>query len=145
MAKKSKTQRARASAARAAKRAQANDVVGTEVGTKATVKTDAAVTETPKKRLFEKIGKTEDTAVNKQEQEKTTVKKSEKSEKKAKKPSFLREVRGELKRVTWPTKQDVFRWSIVVVVALLFFGIYVTVLDNAIITPLLVAISELGA
>lgn len=142
MAKKSKTQRAKASAARAAKKAQANDVVGTEVGTKATVKTDAAATEAPKKKIFGKLGKTEDTAVTKQEQDKSTVKKSEK---KTKKPSFLREVRAELKRVTWPTKQDVLRWSVVVVVALLFFGIYVAVLDNAIITPLLVAISGLGA
>ena len=37
------------------------------------------------------------------------------------------------------------RWSVVVVAALLFFGIYVAVLDNGIITPLLFLISGLGA
>ena len=54
-------------------------------------------------------------------------------------------VRAEMKRVTWPTKQDVLRWSLVVVGALLFFGITVAVLDNLIITPVLVGISGLGA
>ena len=42
------------------------------------------------------------------------------------------------------TKQDVLRWSVVVVVALVFFGVYVAVLDNVVITPLLIAISGLG-
>ena len=37
------------------------------------------------------------------------------------------------------------RWSGVVVVALLFFGIFVALLDNVIITPLLVFISGIGA
>lgn len=50
-----------------------------------------------------------------------------------------------MKRVTWPSRQDVLRWSVVVVAALLFFGIYVAVLDNGIITPLLFLISGLGA
>ena len=58
---------------------------------------------------------------------------------------FFKDVRAELKRVTWPTKQEVIRWSVVVVVALLFFGLYVALLDNAIVTPLLVLISGLGA
>ncbi|MEG0376193.1 MAG: preprotein translocase subunit SecE, partial [Raoultibacter sp.] len=68
-----------------------------------------------------------------------------KPEKKAKKPNFLTEVRAEMKRVTWPTKADVLRWSGVVVVALLFFGIYVSVLDNLVVVPALMAISGLGA
>ena len=38
------------------------------------------------------------------------------------------------RRVTWPTRTDVLRWSGVVVVALLFFGIFVALLDNVIIT-----------
>ena len=50
-----------------------------------------------------------------------------------------------MKRVTWPSREDVLRWSGVVVVALLFFGAYVAVLDNAIITPILLFISGLGA
>jgi len=57
---------------------------------------------------------------------------------------FLKEVRAEMKRVTWPTRQDVVRWSGVVVGALLFFGVYVAVLDNLIVTPALLALSSLG-
>ncbi len=50
-------------------------------------------------------------------------------------------MRGELKRVTWPTKIDVARWTGVVIVALLFFGVFVAILDNFVVTPLLVLIS----
>ena len=50
-----------------------------------------------------------------------------------------------MKRVTWPTRKDVLQWSGVVVGALIFFGVFVALLDNAIITPLLVGISSLGA
>ena len=58
---------------------------------------------------------------------------------------FLKDVRAEMKRVTWPTRQDVTRWTGVVVGALIFFGVYVAVLDNVIITPALVGLSGLGA
>lgn len=58
---------------------------------------------------------------------------------------FLKDVRAEMKRVTWPSRTDVMRWSGVVVGALLFFGVYTAVLDNAIVTPALVALTSLGA
>ena len=58
---------------------------------------------------------------------------------------FLKDVRAEMKRVTWPSRTDVIRWSGVVVGALLFFGVYTAVLDNVIITPGLVALTSLGA
>ncbi len=64
---------------------------------------------------------------------------------KKKRFQFFREVRAEMKRVTWPSRTDVLRWSGVVVVALLFFGVFVALLDNAIITPLLVLVSGIGA
>ena len=57
---------------------------------------------------------------------------------------FLGEVRAELRRVTWPTRGAVLRWSGVVVAALLFFGLYVAALDNLAITPALVALSGLS-
>ena len=78
---------------------------------------------------------------------KTETKPVVKEEKKQKKTrfKFLKDVRAEMKRVTWPTRQDVIRWSGVVVGALLFFGIYVAILDNLIITPGLVALTGLGA
>ena len=58
---------------------------------------------------------------------------------------FFKDVRAEMKRVTWPSRTDVMRWSGVVVGALLFFGVYTAVLDNVIITPGLVALTSLGA
>ena len=47
--------------------------------------------------------------------------------------------------MTWPTKQEVLRWTGVVVAALLFFGVFVAVLDNLIVMPLIVALSGIGA
>lgn len=138
MAHKSKTQRAKASAARAARKIErANEESAAASGVP---EATAQQEEEPKKGLFSKLAKS-DKADEQQD----------KPEKKADKPvkkqrfAFLRDIRSELKRVTWPTKNDVLRWSVVVVAALLFFGIYVAVLDNVIITPLLVAVSGLGA
>lgn len=151
MAKKSKTQRAKASAARAARREQARAAEAASENQKSAE--SAAATETPKKRFFKKA-ETETSSANSSKQVKTPSKSTEKKvEKKAEKKSapkkrrfgFLKDVRAELKRVTWPTRQDVLRWSVVVVVALVFFGVYVAILDNAIITPVLIGISSLGA
>ena len=134
MAHKSKTQRAKASAAKANRKDRAErDEIQQE--REALVK----VEEEPKKGLFKK--KDETTAVEKAPAKTKAV------EKKPKKVrfQFLRDVRAEMKRVTWPTRQDVIRWSVVVVGALVFFGVFTAVLDNVIITPLLVALSNLGA
>ena len=76
------------------------------------------------------------------EQEKKAV---EKAKPKKQRFKFLKEVRSELKRVTWPTRNEVLRWTGVVVGALLFFGIFVAVLDNLIVTPIVVGISSIGA
>ena len=133
MAKKSKTQRAKASAARQARKAQAAEREANAV--EATVEEAAP----EKKGLFKSKAKSADAK---------TVKKAE--EKKAAKPKkqrfkFLREVKAEMKRVTWPTRPEVLRWTGVVVAALVFFGVFVAVLDNLIITPLMVALSGIGA
>jgi len=42
---------------------------------------------------------------------------------------FLKEVRNELKKVTWPTREQVIKLTIVVVVISLVFGIYIGGLD----------------
>lgn len=146
MAKKSKTQRAKASAARQAKKEQAQKL-GTDGAVQAVAEAQAEPVE-QKKSLFKRSSASEKPVVAEKE-EKTPAKKSEKDDKN-KKPSlwkraigFFKDVRGELKRVTWPTKQDVLRWSAVVVVALLFFGIYVVILDG-IVTQILVGISGLS-
>ena len=130
MAHKSKTQRAKATAAKANRRdREERDAIAAQNTT--------AIVEAPeeKKGLF------------KAKSEKTETKPAVKEEKKPKKVrfQFLKDVRAEMKRVTWPSRQDVIRWSGVVVGALIFFGIYVAILDNLIITPGLVALSGLGA
>ena len=121
MSKKSKTQRAKASANRQAKKAQ------------------AAALEAQGISAEEAAKKTE---AEKQQSKKAAQKKAEKPKKKRFK--FLREVKAELKRVTWPTRVEVLRWTGVVVAALVFFGVFVAVLDNLIVTPLIVALSGLG-
>lgn len=147
MAKKSKTQRAKASAARAARKEQAREAEAAAVENKDVAEADAAASEQPKRTFFKK--KSDDTEASAPKQaaasEKKIEKKVEKKPAKKKRFAFLKDVRSELKRVTWPTRQDVFRWSLVVVVALVFFGVYVALLDNVVITPILVAISGLGA
>ncbi len=138
MAKKSKTQRAKASAARAAKKAQEQEK-GPEAQQSVAVE---ASDEKPKRKLFSKDQDEKEAAVK----EKPVAKQEKKIEKpKKQRFRFLRDVRAELRRVTWPTKQDIFRWSIVVVTALVFFGVYVFLLDNVVVTPILLAISGLGA
>ncbi len=138
MAKKSKTQRAKASAARAAKKTRA--VETSESSIEAIQSNSGSQTEIKHASADRKAER------EKAKQARIEAKKAEKAAKKAhKKPSFFAEVRAELKRVTWPTKQDVLRWSGVVVVSLIFFSVFVLILDNLIVTPLLFAISSLGA
>lgn len=146
MAKKSKTQRAKASAARAARKEREAENSAAEANKSAV--DNAAATEAPKRKFFKKAEKNDasaDDSKQLQTQSKSVEKKLEKKPAKKRRFGFLKDVRSELRRVTWPTKQDVLRWSVVVVVALLFFGVYVALLDNVVITPVLIAISGLGA
>jgi len=131
MAKKSKTQRAKASAARQQRKSDRENGVLVEASS------EPAVEEKPKHKITDILKKSDD------EKLKADKKAQEKSKKK--RFQFLHDVKAEMKRVTWPTRSDVIRWSGVVVVALLFFGVFVAVLDNVIITPLLVLISGIGA
>lgn len=130
MANKSKMQKAKASAARQARKAARDNAP--EV-----VEAPAADQAAPSKLkgLFIKS-----------EEPKEETKKAEKTSAKPKNQrfKFLKDVRLELKRVTWPTRQEVIRWTGVVLGALVFFGVFVAVLD-AVIQPIVVAISGLGA
>ena len=142
MAKKSKTQKAKASAARAQKK-QEHEV-------NAVVEAQSAEVEKPEvkeSKLPFKKPSSSDSAIKKDSQKTTEAKKNDKKEVAPKKRrfQFLHDVRAELKRVTWPSRQDVLRWSLVVLSALLFFGILVFLLDNYVVTPILVFISGLGA
>jgi len=43
--------------------------------------------------------------------------------------NFLKETRAELKKVTWPSKNEVYSTTIVVVIATVFFGFYLFFVD----------------
>ena len=45
--------------------------------------------------------------------------------------TFLSEVRQELKRVTWPSRREVYATTVVVILTSLFFGIYLWSVDLA--------------
>ena len=137
MAHKSKTQRAKASAARSARK-EAREL---ESPVEAAVEKTEESSEKTKTGIFKKKEAAESAKASASAPEKKQKDKKPKKER----WKFFKAVRAEMKRVTWPTKQDVLRWSVVVVAALLFFGIYVALLDNAVVTPILVAISSLGA
>ncbi|HNS05984.1 MAG TPA: preprotein translocase subunit SecE [Candidatus Saccharicenans sp.] len=43
--------------------------------------------------------------------------------------NYLKDVRSELKKVTWPSKKEVYGTTVVVIVAVLFFGFYLFFVD----------------
>jgi preprotein translocase subunit SecE len=43
--------------------------------------------------------------------------------------TFLVEVRNELKRVTWPSKKEVYATTFVVILTSIFFGLYLWGID----------------
>ena len=45
--------------------------------------------------------------------------------------TFLTEVRNEMKRVTWPARNEVYATTVVVIVTSTFFGLYLWGLDLA--------------
>lgn len=135
MAHKSKTQQARAAERKANRKdRQEREAVVESAAAEETV-------EEPKRKL-KILGKASKPA--EKGQAVAAAKKEEKQPKKTR-FKFIKDVRAEMKRVTWPTKKDVKQWSFVVVGALVFFGVYVAILDNVIVTPALVALSGLGA
>ena len=44
--------------------------------------------------------------------------------------NYLTEAKGELKKVTWPTKNDLIKTTIAVIVSSVIFGIYLTSVDT---------------
>ena len=135
MAHKSKTQRAKA----AERKQNKQDRQLREEAANATDNVAEATASDAKPTRAEK----KEAKAQAKQQAAATAKKEEKPKKV--RFQFLQDVRAEMKRVTWPSRTDVLRWSGVVVAALLFFGIYTAVLDNVIVTPALVAITSLGA
>jgi preprotein translocase subunit SecE len=44
---------------------------------------------------------------------------------------FLAEVRNEMKRVTWPSRREVYATTVVVILTSIFFGVYLWGVDMA--------------
>jgi preprotein translocase subunit SecE len=44
---------------------------------------------------------------------------------------FYQEVRSEMRKVSWPGRQEVFSTTLIVIAAVLFFGAYLGVVDVA--------------
>jgi len=42
---------------------------------------------------------------------------------------FLSEVRNEMRRVTWPSRKEVYATTVVVILTSIFFGLYLYALD----------------
>ena len=42
---------------------------------------------------------------------------------------FLKEVRAELRKVTWPSRKEVYNTTLVVIFATIFFGFYLFFMD----------------
>jgi preprotein translocase subunit SecE len=45
--------------------------------------------------------------------------------------NFLKDAKAELKKVTWPSRQEVTSMTIVVILAIVFFGFYLFFMDVA--------------
>jgi preprotein translocase subunit SecE len=43
--------------------------------------------------------------------------------------NFIKDVRAELKKVTWPSRSEVYSTTIVVILATVFFGFYLFLVD----------------
>ena len=59
--------------------------------------------------------------------------------------NFLVEVRNELKRVTWPSRKEVYATTLVVILTSIFFGLYLFVLDLGFNTVIQWVFKRLGA
>jgi preprotein translocase subunit SecE len=44
-------------------------------------------------------------------------------------PNFLKEVRAEVRKVTWPSRNEVYSTTIIVILATFFFGFYLYFMD----------------
>jgi preprotein translocase subunit SecE len=59
--------------------------------------------------------------------------------------TFLTEVRNEMKRVTWPTRREVYATTVVVILVSVFFGLYLWVVDLSLSSAIHWLLARLGA
>lgn len=138
MAKKSKTQRAKASARRAEKKQEAKEAA-------LHPQKSNEVEKKPEKKSGLFSSKKNNSSKTSESKTVSRKKKAKEEKQPGRAALFFQGVRSEMKRVTWPSRSDILRWSGVVIGTLIFFSLFVFVLDNWIATPLLLAISSIGA
>jgi preprotein translocase subunit SecE len=59
--------------------------------------------------------------------------------------TFLTDVRAEMKRVTWPTKREVYATTVVVILVSVFFGLYLWLVDLGLSTAVHWLLRQVGA
>ena len=59
--------------------------------------------------------------------------------------SFLIEVRNEMRRVTWPSRREVYATTLVVILTSAFFGLYLWVVDLTLSSGIHWILTRLGA
>lgn len=59
----------------------------------------------------------------------TSARPAQKAKKKAGKGRYFKEVRQEMTRVSWPTREDVFQSTLIVLAVVIFFSIFVGITD----------------
>jgi len=94
------------------------------------------VVKTTDKKDAKPSDKKESKSSDKKDAKSSDKKTAKNSKKEQKKPSifkkaitYLKNVRLEIKRTTWPTRNEVFRMSLIVIGALLFFGVFIFIMD----------------
>lgn len=50
--------------------------------------------------------------------------------------NYLSDVKGELKRVTWPTKEELRSYSVAIIIMLIVFGLVIWLIDSGIVAAL---------
>ncbi len=59
--------------------------------------------------------------------------------------TFIEEVRGEMRRVTWPNRREVYATTVVVILVSVFFGVYLWLVDLALASAVRWLIARVGA
>jgi preprotein translocase subunit SecE len=59
--------------------------------------------------------------------------------------TFLTEVRNEMKRVTWPSRREVYATTLVVILVSVFFGLYLWLVDLGLSTGIHWLLARFGA
>ena len=84
------------------------------------------------KRMLQKqgaLGADGETATRPQPARKAAPPRQEAKEKRATPVEFLKEVRGELRKVAWPTRAEVINYSIIVLVAVVVLTAFIAAVD----------------